>query len=189
MTEIKWVVGVYAVIGAGIGIIGALGQGLAGSGGGGGGFAGAFIGALIAGMVITSLGSIGPIISAILGLQVADRLREEYDDIRHRKVLAAVGVSNGVGFLVMALIGGVLIGAVAGGGLGTILISSIIGAAPVGLVAVGAVYVRDNYGTPPAARPVPQGAGGRGPPEGRQPPEDNQPPQGGQGSGGPQSPR
>ncbi len=198
MAEIKWVAATYAMIGAAAGIIGAAGGAIAdpgiSTGGGFGNVSINFAGPIVAAAVVSAMGMAGPVAAALLGLKIEDRMRERDDEIETRKVYLAAGVANGVGFAAMALIAGFLAAIGGGGALGPIFVAVILGGILVGLVGVGAVYARENFGTPVPARPAPPGAPGgpQGPPQGQQPPQGQGPPQGqqppqGQGQQPPQS--
>ncbi|WP_231190166.1 hypothetical protein [Haladaptatus sp. DYF46] len=141
--QLEFIIGLFAVIGAGFGLTGVVAiQMVAGGNSGIGGqiLAGIF---LISLLVVLLL--IGPIVGGFGGLRVAEQLAEG----RHTVYLTSF-VGNAVGYVVMVIVSALLIGLFAGGGGGgsgspfsitDLLIPLIILALPVGLTGVGASYL------------------------------------------------
>ncbi|RXK48629.1 hypothetical protein [Halorientalis pallida] len=140
---IKYVVGIFAVVGVGIGLTGVLADSLLGGGGTG---AASFIsfGITLMAFGVAIFG--GSILAAVIGLQ--DFL--QIGEVDNQTYVLAFA-SNAAGFIVMGIIVALFIsilggsggGAGGGGGLGDYIVGSIVMAIPAGLVGAGVTWLRD----------------------------------------------
>jgi hypothetical protein len=141
---IKYVVGIFAVVGVGIGLTATLADSLLGGG------SASLVGGIIALMAFGVAVFGGSILAAIIGLQ--DFLQiGEVDDQTY--VLAFA--SNAAGFIAMGIIVAIFVAIVIGGGggggttgggssgLGDYIIATILMAIPAGLVGAGVTWLRD----------------------------------------------
>jgi hypothetical protein len=141
---IKYVVGIFAIVGVGIGLTALLADSLLGGGGttGAAGFISLGITLMAFGVAIFG----GSILAAVIGLQ--DFLQIGEVDTQ-TYVLAFV--SNAAGFLVMGILVAIFIsigagggaGGGGGGGLGDFIVGSVVMAIPAGLVGAGVTRLRD----------------------------------------------
>lgn len=139
---IKYVVGIFAVVGVGIGLTAVLANSLIGSGSAG------FLGGIIALIAFSVAVFGGSILAAVVGLQDFLQIGE-----MDTQTYVLAFVSNAAGFIVMGIIVALFI-AVAmggggggsgggGGGLGNFVVSAIVMAIPAGLVGAGVTWLRD----------------------------------------------
>lgn len=144
---------IFAIVGAGFGLTGALGARMLFDGSTEGGFVAAFFMIVLFGVMVFT----GPILGAISGLQL-DRLMTNT-----REAMITAFTSGTLGYVVMTIVG-VLVtvvlapstdsadtGNTGGSGgtdlfdLGDVLVPLIVMAIPVGLVAAGMIYVGDRF--------------------------------------------
>lgn len=143
---VKYVVGIFAVVGVGIGLTAILADSLLG--GGGTASAASFIsfGITLMAFGVAIFG--GSILAAVIGLQ--DFL--QIGEVDNQTYVLAF-VSNAAGFLVMGIIVALFItvlggsgggaGGGGGGSLGDFIVGSIVMAIPAGLVGAGVTWLRD----------------------------------------------
>ncbi|EMA52893.1 hypothetical protein [Halococcus thailandensis] len=108
-SQLTFVIGLFAIVGAGFGLLGVIVLELL-AGGSGGGFGQAIAAALFLVSVLVVVLLTGPVMAALSGLRIAERLDEA------RATYLTSFVATAVGYVVMVLIAAVLIGLVAGGG-------------------------------------------------------------------------
>lgn len=142
---VKYLVGVFAIIGVGFGLTGAFGVRLL-TDGESAEVGAAFLALTVFGVMFFS----GPILGAIAGLRVGDSIEE----VREAAITAAAG--GFVGYIVMVVLAVILAvlffpsgdGGGGGGGspfqLGDVLVPLIVMAIPVAVVAAGVVYVESR---------------------------------------------
>jgi hypothetical protein len=147
--QVKYVVALFAVIGAGIGLL-PLGGSLAS------GLAGQLLKAFVAGFGLIVAIVAGPIVAALTTLRIDDRMN---DEMRARLVTGFA--ANAAGYFVMIVLASVLASVTAGGGgggfgggssdlldlgIGDLLVPLFAFAFVTGAVGAGAVYVREWSG-------------------------------------------
>jgi hypothetical protein len=142
---VKYVVGIFAAVGVGIGLTGVLANSLLG---GGGTSAASFVsfGITLMAFGVAIFG--GSILAAVIGLQ--DFL--QIGEVDNQTYVLAF-VSNAAGFIVMGVIVALFItilggsgggtGGSGGGGLGDFIVGSIVMAIPAGIVGAGVTWLRD----------------------------------------------
>ncbi|MFB6083218.1 MAG: hypothetical protein ABEJ94_03110 [Halorientalis sp.] len=135
---IKYVVGIFAVVGVGIGLTAVLANALLNVGTG-------FLGGVVVLMAFGVAVFGGSILAAVIGLQ--DFL--QIGEVDNQTYVLAFA-SNAAGFLVMGIIVAIFVsiamgsgGGAGGGGLGNYIVGAIIMAIPAGLVAAGITWLRD----------------------------------------------
>lgn len=108
-SQLTFVIGLFGIVGAGFGLLGVIVLELL-AGGSGGGFGQAIAAALFLVSVLVVVLLTGPVMAALSGLRIAERLDEA------RATYLTSFVATAVGYVVMVLIAAVLIGLVVGGG-------------------------------------------------------------------------
>lgn len=180
-SQLKYVIGLFALVGIGFGttgflIIELIASGVAGSigGGGGGGAATAFVMTLFALPLLVVVLLIGPVIAVYSGLNARDGLYQE-----PRTAYLTNFVGNLTGYLVMVAIAVLLVNAAFGGGGGTtaqtgqaqvgggssvsaaggntfniadLVVPIIVLSIPVGLVGFGSAYLHGRRNVPDQTR-------------------------------------
>lgn len=126
------VVGMFALVGAGVGLIGALGAGQI-----------PLIGGLFSAFATLAVGFSGPVLAAVFGARLADGM-----DSDNRSRLITSAAATGGGYIAMTLLAAVLSGAAGLQELnfGDLLVASVMFGAITAAVGIGSTYLslRDN---------------------------------------------